>query len=250
MSKRFTDTAKWQPWFRALDCRFKLLWIYICDQCDHAGVWERDDEMAKLFVDPTLDLDEAIKAINADKERIVVFDGNRKLFLRDFVSFQYGVLKPECKPHASVFRALEKHGIDPVTLKIKRVSRPTTNPIHRVKDKEKEEDKDKEEGGAGGVLTPLQEVVRAWKIQSGVDPDDKAWDKEYYPRNCKAAESLLNLFSNDVGAVCDCIEAIYKQYVDKRGLNLSLQGVVNNAARFRQDWLEKKARKDLQKGVA
>lgn len=104
--------------------------------------------------------------------------------------------------------------------------------------------------GVAARSTKIQEVISAWKIQTNVDPADEAWDKEHYKRHLRPAQSLLNLFSQDVGAVCDCIETVYRQLVEKKGLDLSLQGVVNNSSRFRQDWLEKKAKKDLQRGVA
>lgn len=39
--KRFTETAKWRdPWFQCLSHGSKLLFIYICDNCDNAGFYE------------------------------------------------------------------------------------------------------------------------------------------------------------------------------------------------------------------
>ena len=43
MAKRFTDTDKWKKGFiRNLPTKYKLLWLYILDDCNHAGVWETD----------------------------------------------------------------------------------------------------------------------------------------------------------------------------------------------------------------
>jgi len=51
MSKRFTDSTKWasKPWFRKLSPNAKLLWLYICDTCDVAGVIDLDLEMASFL---------------------------------------------------------------------------------------------------------------------------------------------------------------------------------------------------------
>jgi hypothetical protein len=46
MSKRFTDTDKWKdPWFRSLSPHEKLLFNYLCDNCDLAGFYEVDFDM-------------------------------------------------------------------------------------------------------------------------------------------------------------------------------------------------------------
>ncbi len=44
MSKRFTETSKWDdPWFRELPGVQKLVFMYIIDRCDNAGFWEIDE---------------------------------------------------------------------------------------------------------------------------------------------------------------------------------------------------------------
>lgn len=89
--------------------------------------------------------------------------------------------------------------------------------------------------------TPIQILIRGWKIQTGVEPDDKAWDQAHYKRHLRPAQALLNLFSGDLDAALDCVETVYRNLVESKGLDLSLQGVVNNSGRYRQEWLEKKA---------
>ncbi len=43
MSKRFADTDKYKkPFIRNLPAAYKLLWDYICLDCDHAGIWQVD----------------------------------------------------------------------------------------------------------------------------------------------------------------------------------------------------------------
>ena len=47
MSKRFTDTTKWtDKWFRKLSVHEKLLFLWLVDNCDNAGFWEVDLELA------------------------------------------------------------------------------------------------------------------------------------------------------------------------------------------------------------
>jgi len=53
MAKRFTDTDKWKKTFiRTMKAPYKLLWLYILDECDHAGIWQVDfdvDEIKNLY---------------------------------------------------------------------------------------------------------------------------------------------------------------------------------------------------------
>ena len=93
-------------------------------------------------------------------------------------------------------------------------------------------------------LTPIQLVVRGWKIQSGNDPEDAAWDKAHFAANASHAKRLLDLFHGDVDACLDCIEDRWNTVVVKQGLSLSLAGVVKGSDIFRQKWLEGKERRE------
>lgn len=49
MAKRFTDTDKWKkPYIRGLSPAHKLLWFYVTDDCDIAGLWIVDIEIAEI----------------------------------------------------------------------------------------------------------------------------------------------------------------------------------------------------------
>ncbi|KHD88874.1 MAG: hypothetical protein OM95_07090 [Bdellovibrio sp. ArHS] len=51
MAKKFTDANKWRTkWFRTLSNQAKLVWIYLCDECDGAGVLKPDYELATFQV--------------------------------------------------------------------------------------------------------------------------------------------------------------------------------------------------------
>ena len=51
MAKRFTDTDKWKKTLlKSMPSEYKLLWLYICDDCDHAGIWHVDIQIASLRI--------------------------------------------------------------------------------------------------------------------------------------------------------------------------------------------------------
>jgi hypothetical protein len=79
MAKRFTDTEKWKkPLLKSMPCCYKLLWLYICDDCDHAGIWQVDLEVASLRIGEDFPKEEAEKIF---AEKIVVFDKGHKWFI-------------------------------------------------------------------------------------------------------------------------------------------------------------------------
>ena len=153
MKKRFTDSDIWDdPWFRKLPCTYKEFWRYLCDKCDAAGVWKVDMENATFFIGELLDPNKALELYNAEKdggdERVQVISPER-WWITGFISFQYGVLSPACRPHAHVLALCLKHGI-----------KGYTKGIDTFEDKDREQDKDKEQerGGSGGPC-PHQEII-------------------------------------------------------------------------------------------
>lgn len=109
MSKRFTETEKWRDgWFRKLSPARKCLWTYIVDNCDQAGVIDIDWELASFQIGAKVSEGD----LAAFDRQILRLDSG-KLWVSSFVKFQYGKLSVDCKPHNSVFAALNKHGIDP-----------------------------------------------------------------------------------------------------------------------------------------
>jgi hypothetical protein len=107
MSKRFTDTEKWnKSWFRKLPVPAKLFWLYIVDHCDQSGTWDPDFDLASFKI-----------GSRVTSDVLELFDGrittlpNGKLWIPSFVQFQYGKLSKECKPHSTVFACLRKNNI-------------------------------------------------------------------------------------------------------------------------------------------
>ena len=110
MPKRFTDTEKWKkPFIRGLQGAYKLLWLYICDDCDHAGIWQVDIEVAAIRIGEKIDSKEAIKSFD---EKIIIFDKGNKWFIPSFLEFQYpSGLNPDNRAHNSVIILLEKYNL-------------------------------------------------------------------------------------------------------------------------------------------
>lgn len=86
MAKRQTDSNKWDdPWFFELSHQWKLVWIYILDRCDHAGVYEPNLRKLNFDLDTSLNEDEIIEVFS---DRLQVLD--KKWFIPKFILFQYG----------------------------------------------------------------------------------------------------------------------------------------------------------------
>lgn len=118
--KRFTETDKWRDsWFRKLKPLSKLAFIYVVDNCDAAGVWDPDYDLANFAIGEEIPWPNVIAELGERLE--ILKDG--KWHLTRFVEFQYGELTPDCRPHAKVLALLRGHGIE-YSKGIRRVSKP------------------------------------------------------------------------------------------------------------------------------
>ena len=105
-----TDTDKWKKRFlRDLKPQHKLLWFYILDDCNHAGIWDVDIEVASIRVGEELIYDMLPQAF---LDKIVIFDNGDKWFIPEFIDFQYGELNPNSNVHKSVIALLEKYNLE------------------------------------------------------------------------------------------------------------------------------------------
>lgn len=149
MARRQTDTDKWKgKWFRSLDPIHKLFWLYINDECDHAGIWHVDFEVASLRIGDQL-IEEEIQSVFLDK--IKVFDESSKWMILPFLDEQYpGGLKEENRVHKSVIEKLQRYGLypqsgnnnDQVNYPVKGLSSPVTAPSNGAIDIDKDKDKE------------------------------------------------------------------------------------------------------------
>lgn len=122
MAKRFGDTDIWkkQRWFRKLSPEYKLAFLYIKDQCDHAGIWNIDctDLMEDLGIS-SFNLTEFVEKCNVEfdkttgaithKERIRILDKGY-LWVTGFIQFQYkgreGLVNPLVRAVQSALQIL------------------------------------------------------------------------------------------------------------------------------------------------
>jgi hypothetical protein len=153
--KRFTETEKWRDqWFRKLPIDHKMAFTYLCENCDSAGVWEPDCELANFCIGVELDWDAVLTAMG---DRVLVLP-NGKWYLTRFVEFQNGPLSEGCKPHAKILALLRAHGIP--TTNNEGYHIPYTKGIHTHKERRGEEE-DKDKGGEGTGIEDAESMKTA-----------------------------------------------------------------------------------------
>lgn len=115
MAKRFTSTDKYKnKFFRNLPGPYKLFWDYLYHDCNHAGIWIVNFEIAQIYIGKDMLIEEyaALELFNADKERIFPISDGDKWFILPFIENQYGKLNPDNRVHSSVIKTLEGYDID------------------------------------------------------------------------------------------------------------------------------------------
>lgn len=109
MAKRLTDSDKWKdPWFKKLKGEMQLLWIFVLDTCDHAGIWkdQLDDfnhitGFSVTYQDMALHFQGRILALNSET-----------FIVPKFITFQYTNFNPERNnAHKGVLRSLSNYGV-------------------------------------------------------------------------------------------------------------------------------------------
>lgn len=86
MAKRLTDSNKWNDnWFNDLPADIKLVWLYILDTCDHAGVYKVSFKSIRFYTGTEKSESQILEYL---KERIYIADGD-KWFIPKFITFQY-----------------------------------------------------------------------------------------------------------------------------------------------------------------
>lgn len=131
MAKRFTDNEKWKDaWFMDLPSKYKLFWLYLLDECNHAGIWKVNFKVASFHIGEHLEYSEVKRIMN---NRINVLD-DEKWYIKKFIKYQYKCeiqeLNPKNKAHLSTIKILNEYDI----------FKPLTSPLLGVKDKDKDKD--------------------------------------------------------------------------------------------------------------
>ena len=185
MAKRFTDTGKWKKkWIRELNPDMKLFWFYLLDNCDHAGIWEVDIDLASFQVGVKLDEARILKVFN---RKIVPFkDG--KWFVPKFIEYQYGELNENVNAHKSVIKILKKYGLNKKNQQLPNSSSGT------VQDKDMNMVKDKREGKFEIIEKSLDGLQAQFKNRN-VESEFQHF-KDYCKANGKKYKNHLAAFRN------------------------------------------------------
>lgn len=128
MPKRFTETLKWDdPWFRALTPDAKLLWFWLVDKCDNAGIITPDFALCEFQAG----IKHASDCMHQLETRIAEIDVGKFMICR-FIEFQHGRLSRDCKAHNPAFQSLEKHGMLEESGEIKEIPKGYLKGIHTL----------------------------------------------------------------------------------------------------------------------
>lgn len=137
VKKRFHDINIWEDdWFIKLSRDHKIFWMFVKDTCDHAGIWRTNISTFKKIHKSRVEIQEALKAFNEDKDRVLVLP-NGRWFLINFIPFQYGrVLNLRNRVHESIVKILKDNDVKLTSI------RPQIEVNDGVKDKDKDKDKE------------------------------------------------------------------------------------------------------------
>lgn len=107
MAYRFTETKKWDDvWFSDLKPLSKLLFLYMCDQCDIAGFLEVNVRKMCFDIGVTKDkIEDSLKEL--DSRLLYSIDG-KLAFVINFIRHQKNVnLNPNNNAHRGIIKRLE-----------------------------------------------------------------------------------------------------------------------------------------------
>lgn len=132
MPKRFTDNEKWKDaWFMDLPSKYKLFWLYILDECNHAGVWKVNFKVSIFYIGEHLEYSEVKRVL---KSRITILN-DEYWYINKFIKYQYNLeieeLNYKNKVHLSVLKILNSYD------DFKHLCSPLIGAKDKDKDKEK-----------------------------------------------------------------------------------------------------------------
>jgi hypothetical protein len=190
MAKRFTDTNKYKkPFIRSLQAPYKLLWDYLYHDCDHAGIWIVDFDIAQIYIglDAQVNRLDSLLFFNSEETRIVEFDNGKKWFIPSFIDFQYGELNESNRAHNSVISILKKHNL------IGKDNKPLISPLQgaKVKDKDKDMVKDKDKKDEFEIFWTTYHT-KTDRQKTDKEPARKKWNALNKSEQKKAVEQIDN----------------------------------------------------------
>jgi hypothetical protein len=144
MPKRFTDKNKWDDeWYSLLDNDSKIVWEYLLDRCDHAGVGKLNMRMINFCCNVAWEQSK----IESIFQTRLIFKVNF-YFIPKYLKFQYPKGLNSKKPAiVSVRNILKEKGLydyvsDLYGNEYLMIKEPLGNGYITIKDKDKDKDKD------------------------------------------------------------------------------------------------------------
>lgn len=208
MAKRFTDTEKWEDeWFTDLSNDYKIIWFYLLDTCDNAGIWKKNIKKLNYLCNTNVSADDLLKVFS---KRITIL-ADEKWFINKFCIVQYGHDFLQSKNKA-VLSAVKKLIIEGVLVdngySIDTLSIPyqysIDTPKEQVKDIDKETDKakaivldsDTNTVLSYGVAYKLYQQLLNYELPLSEyneiydDISEIGWDKFFNTLNLSASDKL------------------------------------------------------------
>lgn len=114
MAKRFTDTDKYKkPFLRTLPGPYKLFWDFLIHECNYAGIWIVDFEIAQIYIgtDMKITYRKSLELFNTGETRIYEFDEGKKWFILPFLKLQYRELSETNVVHIRITNILETYNL-------------------------------------------------------------------------------------------------------------------------------------------
>jgi len=145
MPLRWTVTEKWRDkWFRTLKPRYKLLWLYLCDSCDIAGIIEWDLPLWSREVGGRIS-DADFWEVFAG--RAVEIPGTDKIWIPKVIEIQQRCLidelNAENNAHKPILQAVEKYNLKDLLRGLGGACQPPCRGTSNSKGKDKKIEKKK-----------------------------------------------------------------------------------------------------------
>ena len=206
--KRFIDCDIWKKkWFREFPPKMKLFYFYVLTQCDHAGMYDVDLELAEFQIGMPIDATDINKLL---KDHIEIIKDD-KWFLRKFVDFQYGQLRDTNNAHISVIKILNKYGVNLGANEV------LTSSSQADQDKEQDKEQDKSKVKEKEKMNPdILKVSKAHKKTIGYRRLSR-WAKNDFSGKNVSKSFKLDATGNAYVAYCGACGT--SDFYDKNGIN-------------------------------
>ncbi len=206
MAKRFTDSEKWEDnWFSELSNDEKIVWLYLLDKCNHAGIVRLNLRTLNFNCNTSYNDYTTINELLGN--RLIIINESFA-FIPKFLKFQYTKGIGSNKPMiVSIRKELERFGLMSVVSDLFgnsfiTINEPLSNSSPTIKEKDKDKDKDKDKE------TSLKKECELFDIW---------WDKFDNKKGGKTARIRWNNLNQSNKQKClDVVEDYVKSTPDKQ----------------------------------